>query len=74
MSTSCCFDFWEYSDPFAIDKTGSIFYNVVNNDMRCIYNMDSLKIAAYTRISVDTELDRDNTSIPFQIDKICTSE
>ncbi len=34
--------------------------------MGCIYNMDSLKIAAYTRISVDTELDRDNTSIENQ--------
>ena len=34
--------------------------------MECAYDMDSLKIAAYTRISVDTELDKDNTSIENQ--------
>ena len=63
-----------YISENALDNWNYVCYNVVIKYQRKEDNMEEFRIAAYTRISVDTELDKENTSIENQkaiIDQYC---
>ena len=53
---------------FSLDNSSSLCYNIIIiSEMHIIDMVDSYRIAAYTRISVDAEPDKDNTSIGNRI-------